>query len=675
LPHSEEKELLQKFDEFKSSKQVFLSIKGLDEKTLKTIKELEKKLTTIKGVNLKPIQSSAALKQYKRDYTFYIKDFKHKHLENLNINKELETLKAHILNSNFSYFIHVQDPFNLLKNEAKAENFSFKNNHLILKDYGYFSVFNLDSSIDSLQEYETIYDAMHSMTNLHESVQIFSPIFYFVENSRIIKKDVNAIILFSMIVLILLYVIILRNIKLLIHTLMTLTSSVLLALLLTSFIFDTLSIFVIVFGISISAVAIDYMFHHYTHAYYTQKRTFNKEVFLGMFTSIGAFFIISFVPFDLIRQICYFAMISLVFSYFQFAFLYPKIGFSQKLKLNKEKSIFFIKVHPKSIIIFSLLLIFISFFTIKFDLNLKNLDVHNPKLKKTEHFFNEHLNLQHHTLVLIKANSVDALIKNANVLKKAFPEAHIPLALLVDEETFKRKKAFLQKYSFDKLNDMINEKAPSFGFKEDFFKQAYVNTNKKPIYTLEKLQSMNLEVMAYKNFFITYAHLPKEKKGAFQTYDFIQILSLKNMFENNLTSIYNELIWHGLLTLGFIVFMVVLSAKRNHLLAFSYIVFPLSLILSLSFFIDFNLLHLFMLFIFLSISIDFGIYMGSKNINHNTHKAVLYSLLSTFAGFGVLIFSNLAALYSIGMVATMGIVAVTILLIVLKGNNDTYNIK
>ncbi len=60
---------------------------------------------------------------------------------------------------------------------------------------------------------------------------------------------------------------------------------------------------------------------------------------------------------------------------------------------------------------------------------------------------------------------------------------------------------------------------------------------------------------------------------------------------------------------------------------------------------EFNILHLFMLFVLLSISIDFGIYMGSRKINNNSYKAVLYSLLSTFAGFGVLIFSKTNALF------------------------------
>jgi predicted exporter len=191
-----------------------------------------------------------------------------------------------------------------------------------------------------------MYDLIQSKINIDENVKLFSPIFYFVENSRIIKNDVNNISIIATLFLLLLYIIILRNIKLLVNTLMTLTSSILLSLLICSFIFDELSIFITAFGISISTVAIDYMFHHYVHNHYEKKKNFRKDVFLGMFTTVGAFFIVSFISFELIKQICYFAIISLLFSYIQFTFLYPKIGFTQK----NIKTINYISI-PKSSLI------------------------------------------------------------------------------------------------------------------------------------------------------------------------------------------------------------------------------------------------------------------------------------------------------------------------------------
>jgi predicted exporter len=112
--------------------------------------------------------------------------------------------------------------------------------------------------------------------------------------------------------------------------------------------------------------------------------------------------------------------------------------------------------------------------------------------------------------------------------------------------------------------------------------------------------------------------------------------------------------------------MLFLSTRDNYLLSFTYLIFPIALILSLSFFMTFNILHFFMLFVILSISIDFGIYLGSKELDKSIYRAILYSLFSTFAGFGVLIFSKINALFSIGIIASIGILAIALLIIILK---------
>lgn len=666
LPQNEQRDILQEFNKFQSTKKILVSVKGFDKEALNTIKTIEQQLLQIENISLESFNINHELEAFKKKYAFFIYDLQDNKIATLDINKELYSLKEKILNADFSYFIDRQDPLNLLKKPSKTDRLSLKNGHLIIKNYGYISIFNLDSSIQSLQQYEHIYDSIHTTITLSEKTQIFSPIFYFVENSRMIKEDVNKIILFSTLILLILYILILRNFKLLINTLMTLISSILLALLLTSFIFKSLSIFVIVFGISISTVAIDYMFHHYVHHHYSGKKAFNKEVFLGMATSLGAFFIISFISFDLIKQLCYFSMISLLFSYLQFSFLYPKIGFSYKNHSYKIAHHFSGIFSPKSIIVVSVLVLIISSSQIKFDLNLKNLDVENQKLNAIEASFNHSLAQEKKIPVLIKASSLDELIHHARTLKKAFPQGDIPLAILVDEKTFAHKKKELEKNHLQTIQTLLKEKASSFGFQENYFDKAYFYYIEKPAFTLEQLNRLDLEVLSYKNDFIAYAYLPENKKELFYTYNFLQNLSIKDLFEKNLISFYNELIVYGILAIAFIIIMVLFSTKRNYLISFCYILFPLSLVSSLSFLISFNILHLFMIFILLSISIDFGIYMASKDINKNSYKAVFYSLLSTFAGFGVLVFSHINALFSIGIIATLGIIAVTLLLILLK---------
>ncbi len=73
-----------------------------------------------------------------------------------------------------------------------------------------------------------------------------------------------------------------------------------------------------------------------------------------------------------------------------------------------------------------------------------------------------------------------------------------------------------------------------------------------------------------------------------------------------------------------------------------------------------------MLFVILAIGIDYAIYLSKKS-DVLTKRAIAYSLVSTFAGFGVLIFSQINALFSMGIIATIGIVSIFILLVFVKG--------
>lgn len=672
IPNSPKKELLKEFGKFESTKKIFLSHKGLDKNSLTKIKKLEKEILKIEGITLEKLSQNKTLQEYLTDYKIYKYGINHTSLNNLDINAQLQDTKNEMIKDSFSFRLNTQDPLNLF-NAISNTYPSTKNRHLILKDYGYLSIFKIDKSINTIKEYETIYDHISKLTN--DRVKVFSPIFYFVENSREIKNDVNKIILLSSIILILLYVLILKNIKLLFNTLLTLGSSILLSLLVTTYIFQELSIFVLVFGISISTVGIDYMFHHYIHKYYQKNKTFNTDVFFGMITTVGAFCIISFISFDLIKQICYFAIVSLIFSYLQFSFIYPKIKFLGKTKTVKSKndaigfestlkSNFHIK--PVVITVISVVIIVFISLNIKFDFNLKNLDVQNIKLKKTEDFFNNKLNDEKRVSVLLKANSIRELINNANELKSNYKDSYVPLDALISSKEFKKTKEELSKINFNKIKKSLNLEATKLGFKKDFFAATYDFKDNTPNYDIALLKSFGLEVIQYNDSYLSYALIPLHNQDNIYKLGYIQPLSIKQMFEQKLITAYDELFILGSLTILFIFIMLLFICKKNYFKAINYILFPLAMVLILSTFIVFNILHLFMLFIILAIGIDFGIYVSSKHVTENTRKAVFYSLLSTFAGFGVLIFSNITALFSIGIIATIGILAIVFLLLTSK---------
>lgn len=665
LPNGEKKELLKKFNEFQISKKLFLYVDKLDKSSLKRIQELEKSLLETNFLILDNFKKNQALQKYQNDFLFFNSNINEKKINTLNIKAELENLKQNLLNSEFLYNIDKNDPLNLFIKNKEQQNFFIKNGHLAIKDKGFVSIFSINKDINSIDEYEKVYNQISSLIQNDENIKIFSPIFYFTENSQIIKTDVNKIIFLSSILLLLLYIIILRDVKLLFNSLITLGSSILFSLFILSFIFNEISIFVLVFGISVSTVAIDYMFHHYVHKEYENSIKFNKDVFLGMITTVGSFFIISFIEFDLIKQFCYFTIISLLFSYIQFAFLYPIIGFKYKqIKFFTFKEINFI---PAFIIfIISIILIILSIYKFNFDSNLKNLDIENKKLDNLYSFFTTNLSSNKTTAYLIKANSIDELIKNSRKIKQMVKDAYIPLATLIDKEEFLKKQEKLKKIDFDKIKLILIKEAKDLGFKDDFFENSYNFPLSIPTYSLKYLHSLNYEVSSFKNLYISYINIPSNSISLVENLDFIENLSIKSMFEKSLLSIKNKLFIYGFLTIIFIITIILFTYRQNIFNYLSFILFPFSSVLSISLFIDFNILHIFMLFIILSISIDYGIYTSSYKKDINTNKAIVYSILTTFAGFGVLIFSSINALFSIGIVATIGILAILFLLIFLK---------
>ena len=111
----------------------------------------------------------------------------------------------------------------------------------------------------------------------------------------------------------------------------------------------------------------------------------------------------------------------------------------------------------------------------------------------------------------------------------------------------------------------------------------------------------------------------------------------------------------GLITL--MAFMV----RKRFLYAFNFLLFPSALVLTMfAAFGSFNLMHMFALFLMMIYGIDYGIYLANDKFG-NSMRAVIYSCLTTFAGFGILSLSNVPAVYSMGYVSIVAIFAILIL--------------
>ena len=660
LPPSQEKSLLKHFEETQGAKTLLLAVKGFDKNALAKIQRLEKEFLLLENISENTYRQNEMLQKHLQTYALYAQDINQSKISRLNTSKMLQELYQEMTRSFFPVQINTSDPFSLF-NKEKTVSIALKNGHLVLENYGYMSTFRIKSK--TLKAHKELYTHIQQRIDTDNAIKVFSPIFYYVENSQVIRADVNRIMLISFGLLLLLYLVMLKNFALLFNTLLTLASSALFASTLLALYYDEISIFVFVFGISISTVAIDYMFHHYLHGYYAENKPYNKEVLFGFLTTISAFIILSFTSFVLIKQISLFAVFSLFASYVHFSFLYPKMRFrsAQTQDTLFPKHFYFLKTKP--VFFFSLIVILASGFWVHFDFDIKNLDYDNKTLKETQAFFSNALTQEPTIPFAIKARSIDTLIDHAKEIRSIAPSVRIPLANLVSKKSYTKNTALLQNMS--KLRETLKKDADTLGFKKGYFSRAYLPQEKQPLYTLQVLNAYGLDIFKTDAYYFAFGHIGLSHYQEIKNLYFVENLSLKERFESMMQESIDSILTLGILALCVILLLLYVITGTSMLYAVIFLLFPAAMISLYGLFFPFNILHIFMLFIILSIGVDYAIYLSCKN-DLRAKQAISYSLLSTFAGFGVLVFSQMDALHSLGIIASIGIVSIFFLLLTLK---------
>lgn len=643
--------MLEIYEKFDASREILVAIKGDD---FQKIKELEKRVLANDSIVLKKsFFQNKEFREYIKQYRFYLQEYNEEKLSSigLSLQKAYENLRAN------PYYTTIDkiDPLGLFEKKKLYASIKIKNGHMYLDDYGYMSIFSFQEESNPQEVYAVF------SKEIKEDVKVFSPAFYYVENEQAVKAEVNLLVFLALSILLLLYLGILKNIFLLTNTVLTLLNSSMLSLLLVTFIWDEVSIFVMVFGISISTIAIDYMFHHYFSGFYSAKKGFNRAVFFGFLSTFFAFVVLSFIDFPFIRQVSFYASISLLFSYLVFAFIFPVIGFRLKSINIFLPSLNIVKNYKILVFAFTVL-IGISLINITIDLDIKNLGYQNSKLKAAENFFKNRLNTQGKTPFIIKAKSMESLISKSHKIQSLHKNAVLPLANLLTLEEFKQRKKVFLSTDFSSIRQKIHEEANGIGFRENFFQEAYpvkLLYPNPPAYSIGQLQEYGFDVYFDGKEYYGFGFLEKSTKA-----EGVHVLDSTKLFANSLKRVYKQFLYSGGLILLVIVFILYLSTKENFFKALSYILVPLGVVVSFVGFHEINALQIFMLFILLALSIDYGIYMSSKELLQTSQKAVLFSLLSTFAGFGILVFSSIGVLFFIGEVATIGLLAIFILMLI-----------
>ncbi|RDU58059.1 hypothetical protein CQA42_03940 [Helicobacter sp. MIT 99-5507] len=146
--------------------------------------------------------------------------------------------------------------------------------------------------------------------------------------------------------------------------------------------------------------------------------------------------------------------------------------------------------------------------------------------------------------------------------------------------------------------------------------------------------------------------------------DFVDARSIKELSDEITSGIYKPMI--SILSIVIVIMIVIVFAVTRSLISFSYTIAPLSIISIYFLNAEVNIMHLFSLLIIVVSSVDYGIYVEKEGENIKTLHAIIFSSITTIAGFGFLSFSNILALKSFGLTISIGLIVILALLLFQK---------
>jgi len=656
-------EKLKIINSFETSSTLFVTIKGFSQESRERLVAIEKRLKTLSFIKETKLNlSKIEISDYLKDNYFLLSEFRPIVIEKESIKKRVESLKQGLIDSLIYQPIDKNDPFKLFEFNIFSGDKLGRDGYLSLGEYGYLLTAQLDSKMSDMESAKKIEQELSAIFAEQRGVVAFSTLFFTAQNSTIIETSVHTILYISFALLIILFFLTLRDYRVLVANIITLASSIFVALSISTAIFSELSIFTLAFGSAISSISVDYLFHNYFHKEYLKKGV-NRAILIGFLTTALGFIMLQFVSFPLISQLSVFALISLGFSYFQFTFIYPYFKFSPKENRLNLDFLSNIKatIPTNAVFVLSSLIIIYAGVTIEFDYNLRNLDYDNQELKAKQAIIQN--NMPQKATLLIEAESIDQLIERAYRVQEQIPSTNVISKLALTDKLFKEKKEQIESYDFAKLKELLKSSAKEVGFKEGYFSSSYDFIKNIPNHysiDLKTFKNLGYEVIKIDNRLYTIATIDKSDIDNLKPMDGVYPIEASKLIKDTTKKMFDSLLLYLFLTFFSIVAIISFVVREKTILALNFILFPIAIILLYLSFVSINIMHLFSIIIIIVAGIDYGIYMSQEN-SKETKEAIFYSLFTSFSGFGILVLSSIGAIHSIGVVITVGVLSILFL--------------
>ncbi len=669
LPDDNATEILSLYNQFDSSKKLLVLIHGFEPESLTKANEIKEKLSNLKEVESVYFDASdipERAKMYLGNSWYYLSDFNSTPLSRNEVKTRLETLAVNMQTSGAYTALDTSDPLGLFTKPSFMPGVQ-RDGMMIVPGHGYCVMASVRPSVSDMEGSRRLYDEVKTaLASYQNEIVVFSPNFYSVENSAYIQNDVEKITALTVLILIGVYFFLLRNKVMLLFSLITLFLSGLMAILIVKMIFTDVSILVVAFGAGIATIAEDYLFMLFLNDDY-KKHRFNWLVFWGFAATETGLASLSFIDFPLISQLAAFAFFSLAISYAVFAFIFPRLEFFKEESEAKkgrilDKVLQWQIIPPSVFTLLSIILVAASFSFLSFDSNFRHLDYQNRPLLAAEKLFEETLGSDR-IPVIIQGKSVDSLLLHAEVLNQHAPGSFSISNIALSQAKSDERARVIHAYDFALLRRHLESTAKEAGFRSGIFADAYKPLGSLEPYTYdpEALRLLGGEIVKFEKGYMSLAYVKTDDLPNIARLPFLIPINGKELLSHSASNALKE--FTGFLGIGFVCLLMIIVAvtRKRALYALNFLFFPMSVILALFALTgSYNLMHLFALFLIMVYGIDYGIYLSRGDFS-NTIRAVIYSCVTTFAGFGILILSDVPAVHSIGEVTIVGLFAIIVL--------------
>ena len=578
------------------------------------------------------------------------------------INRHLQSLYTSMVSSFMFTGLNTSDPLELFSDPMQRGGSHTKEGIALFNDQDFMLTATLKIKVSDVEGSQRLYDEVHALVDGYGSnIIAFAPHFFTAENSAKIKEEVNLIITATMVLLLLFYAFTLRDIKVLLLTSLALGSSLFVGLSAVTFLFKEVSIFTLAFGSGIAMMAVDYFFHYYFHGYYTAALKERKKVFYAFLTTVSGFGILLFADFPLIEQLALFGIVALSFSYFLFSFLFSSWRFEPKPNRIKLKAISKGMIDPKVVFVISLLLLAFGTSQLEFNGDLRQLDYQNSKLLALQDEMKSSASQE--KAVLVFAPTIDSLLVKMETLAKEAPSFRSLAMLTRSKEGFVKYEKKIAQADIQNVKREVSKAAESIGFRVGTFKDAYafldhLHYTKPDLNIAKALGFETIHLNDGRWMSLAFVHTDESNQLSYS--DEVVLLEASTLLKKGVEGVLDQLLLIAAVTFAFITLLLIGLLKKRALVAMNYVLFPLGIIsTTLALLGSFSVMHLFALIIVMVAAIDYGIYMS--DVQAETDEAIYYAMLTTFAGFGIFVFSHIGALHHIGLVIALGIASTFVL--------------